>query len=267
MTTEIILIIIGVIFLIGSCLVQEKLTEKDVEQISKLSEEEIKIILEKKINSVKGMIDESINLAIEDSKELTQREMERVSNEKIMAISEYSDTILEAMNKTHNEIMFLYSMLNDKQKDITELVNTIQSLSKKLTTDSVEKKSQQPVVKTNSVASKKSENWVQPNPTIEMTRPQMTAPKYSAAFSESERMLDDAMRKMTEPKVEKEAVAEEHFDMQSEKEPMVGNQNVRILQLHRAGKSDVAIAKELNCGLGEVRLVLGLYKGDNNSEN
>ena len=32
-------------------------------------------------------------------------------------------------------------------------------------------------------------------------------------------------------------------------------------------KSDVAIAKELNCGLWEVRLVLGLYKGDNNSEN
>ena len=55
--------------------------------------------------------------------------------------------------------------------------------------------------------------------------------------------------------------------LQQSVEPAMGNQNVRILQLHRAGKSDVAIAKELNCGLGEVRLVLGLYKGDNNSEN
>jgi hypothetical protein len=31
------------------------------------------------------------------------------TNEKIMAISEYSDTVMENMNKTHNEIMFLYN--------------------------------------------------------------------------------------------------------------------------------------------------------------
>ena len=45
-----------------------------------------------------------------------------------------------------------------------------------------------------------------------------------------------------------------------------GNKNEDILRLHKEGKSDVEIAKELNCGLGEVKLVLGLYKGDNNSE-
>ena len=50
MAIEIILIVVGVIFLIGSCLVQEKLSEKDVDQIAKLGDEEIKIILEKKIN-------------------------------------------------------------------------------------------------------------------------------------------------------------------------------------------------------------------------
>ena len=34
----------------------------------------------------------------------------------------------------------------------------------------------------------------------------------------------------------------------------------KILALHKQGKSDVEIAKDLECGLGEVRLVLGLYK-------
>ena len=36
-----------------------------------------------------------------------------------------------------------------------------------------------------------------------------------------------------------------------------------IMELHLEGKSDVEIAKLLGCGLGEVRLVIGLHKGEN----
>ena len=45
--TEIILIIIGVIFMIGSFFVTEKLSQKEITQISELSSEEMKRILEK----------------------------------------------------------------------------------------------------------------------------------------------------------------------------------------------------------------------------
>ena len=38
------------------------------------------------------------------------------------------------------------------------------------------------------------------------------------------------------------------------------NKNEQILALHKEGKSEVEIAKALDCGLGEVKLVLGLYK-------
>ena len=75
MAIEIILIVVGVIFLIGSCLVQEKLSEKDVDQIAKLGDEEIKIILEKKIKSTKEQIDDVINAAIENIHAETKREM------------------------------------------------------------------------------------------------------------------------------------------------------------------------------------------------
>ena len=39
------------------------------------------------------------------------------------------------------------------------------------------------------------------------------------------------------------------------------NSNERILELHKAGKSNMAIAKELGVGIGEVKLVIDLYKG------
>ena len=38
------------------------------------------------------------------------------------------------------------------------------------------------------------------------------------------------------------------------------NKNEKILSLHKEGKSNVEIAKILDCGLGEVKLVLGLFK-------
>ena len=38
------------------------------------------------------------------------------------------------------------------------------------------------------------------------------------------------------------------------------NSNERILALHKAGKSNMAIAKELGLGIGEVKLVIDLFK-------
>ena len=50
-TVEIILIVIGIILMIGSFFVTEKLSQKEVEQISKLSSNEMKYILEKNMKS------------------------------------------------------------------------------------------------------------------------------------------------------------------------------------------------------------------------
>ena len=255
MAVEIILIVIGVIFLIGSCLIQEKLSERDVDQIAKLGDEEIKIILEKKISGAKNQIDEAISMAVATVNEEVQREMERESNEKIMAISEYSDTVLEAMNKTHNEIMFLYSMLNDKQTDITELVTTIQNLSKKMKSEPVASTRPTPSIASSMVSSERGSN--ERVMQAEKVRKETKLPTAGNPVIPPEPIHMNLLEPM-QPKRDDEFRAVE---------PLTGNQNVRILQLHRAGKSDVAIAKELNCGLGEVRLVLGLYKGDNSGEN
>ena len=40
------------------------------------------------------------------------------------------------------------------------------------------------------------------------------------------------------------------------------SKNEQILLLYKEGKDEVEIAKTLDCGLGEVRLVLGLYNNE-----
>ena len=40
-----------------------------------------------------------------------------------------------------------------------------------------------------------------------------------------------------------------------------GNSNEKILEMHRAGKSNMAIAKELGLGIGEVKIVIDLFEG------
>lgn len=47
-----------------------------------------------------------------------------------------------------------------------------------------------------------------------------------------------------------------------EENPDTRNSNEKILELHKAGKSDMTIAKELGLGVGEVRLVIDLYEGN-----
>ena len=39
------------------------------------------------------------------------------------------------------------------------------------------------------------------------------------------------------------------------------NSNDRILEMHKAGKSNMSIARELGLGIGEVKLVIDLFKG------
>ena len=51
-TLEITLIIIGVVFLIGSFMVNDKLSHKDLDKIADMSAEELKIITEKEYKKI-----------------------------------------------------------------------------------------------------------------------------------------------------------------------------------------------------------------------
>ncbi|MEE1100351.1 MAG: DUF6115 domain-containing protein [Agathobacter sp.] len=217
---EITLIIIGIIFLIGSFMVKDKLSAKDINYISQLSEKELGIIVSNQLKKAENQIVTTVNETIDETSEITKRELEKETNEKIMAISQYSDTVLESMNKSHNEIMFLYSMLNDKHKDLTDLAVQLQEFSSNM---------------------KKTENEI--------------LGKLAEAASEIENNVENSIE-INESEVLKASVSANI--MQDENQ----NHNMQILSLHAQGASDVEIAKQLGLGLGEVKLVLGLYKGE-----
>lgn len=218
LAVEIVLILIGVAFLVGSHFIEEKFSEKDLQEISKMSEAQLSVIVDKQLKSARVQVEDAVEEIIDESLAVTKRGLEKETNQKIMAVSEYSDTVLETMNKTHNEIMFLYSMLNDKQTEMTEVVGALQKYSKDA----------KPKVEPQIVVEKPVEEVVMPILTEEPVK----------------RVLDE--------------------ELVGTQESMFFNKNEQIIMLHKEGKSEVEIAKELDCGLGEIRLVLGLFTEEGN---
>ena len=125
---EIILVLVGLILMVGSFMVTEKLSGRELNRIAQLSETEIRTILEKQLAAADSRIDDQIEDAIAGSVDKVERSLDKATNEKMMAINEFSDTILESMNKTHNEIMFLYSMLNDKHTQLTDFASKLEQI-------------------------------------------------------------------------------------------------------------------------------------------
>jgi hypothetical protein len=127
---EIILIIIGLIIFGGSFFISEKITASSEQLKAAIDLNEVKKLIQLQINNMSDEIDAAINEAVENSTGGVQRSMEKLSNEKIMAINEYSDTVMDAINKNHNEVMFLYGMLNDKNKEIKDTAELITKANK-----------------------------------------------------------------------------------------------------------------------------------------
>lgn len=129
---EVTLIIVGIVFVLASFFIQEKLSQKDIDQIVRLSERELKIIVEKQLRGAQELVDETIEQHIGEAVQMAKRAMEKEMNGKVMAIDEYSNTVMDSMNKTHNEILFLYSMLNDKHTELTGLARQLGQFSEQV---------------------------------------------------------------------------------------------------------------------------------------
>lgn len=249
-TIEIILLLVGCVFMIGSFFISEKLSSSELNKIAELSEDELKKIIEREVNNAGTQMDDVIEQKIEEAGEQAERVMEKESNEQIMQIHEYSETVMESMKKTHDEIMFLYSMLNDKHTEMTSMTGDLQRLAADIRNlqenmsakagTSIRKPvaesrvAQQPVMKQNAVVQPMTETIdVQPEPEVQVNR-----------FQEIQE---------PEQKTEKTETADAQV-----------MSNDMILKLYEQGLSKVEIAKQLGRGLGEVNLVIELYKGDEN---
>ena len=184
---EVILLIVGIVIFIGSFLLPAG--RSDAGRIdTDAAKQEIHGLIEEEMKTVRAQVQDKVEETSEDVVEKAERSLERLTNEKIMAVNEYSDTVLQEIHKNHEEAMFLYDMLNNKHANIKDTVSKV----------------------------------------------------------------DKAVKA-------EEAVSPE-IGFMGETAEEGQNNNEKILEMHRQGKSTVAIARELGLGVGEVKLVIDLYK-------
>ena len=233
-----ILLLIGVVFMIGSFFVTEKLSPSELNQIAELSEEDLKRIIDRGLKNAETRIEDAIDEQVDQSSEKVDRSLEKVTNDKIMAISEYSDTVIESMNKTHNEIMFLYSMLNDKHTELTGMAADLQRLAADVR--SLEEKAP-------------------------LTAPQAASERAAAVSAASAVTPVSVETADTTERETAAAPAEQKEEMPETEETKQEGLHAEILKLKKLGMTEVQIAKKLGIGIGEVRLVNGLYRGESDS--
>lgn len=238
---EIVLLIAGIIIFTGSFFLPlggEKNTGID----KKAAKEEIHGLVEEEMNTVRSKMQDKMEETSEDAIEKAERSLERLTNEKIMAVNEYSDTVLQEIHKNHEEVMFLYDMLNSKHANIKDTVSKMDKAVKASENKTAENKA----AENKTVENKTAENKAAAD---------KTAVDKTAGTMAEEKTADTSR---TESLIQPENSPEIGFVGETVQEGQ--NNNEKILEMHRQGKSTVAIAKELGLGVGEVKLVIDLYK-------
>ena len=236
MIVEIIILIIGILCIIAGFAIPDnshKVSDKDIEKDSEKIKEYIDVQLEKR----KFEFEESLDSKVQDALDKAERSMERVSNEKIMAVTEFGDTVLSDININHEEAVFLYNMLNEKHDELIKSQNEIESASKEARTiiDSFE------TVKNDSV----KENIE------DLSLSQILKEDFP------DEKIDDAPINLKETKKTSRKAVKRNPESVTVTN-LGGNHNDEIIRLYKEGKSNVAIAKELGLGVGEVKLVIDL---------
>jgi hypothetical protein len=249
-TAEIVLLIIGGIILVLS-FVLPVWKGKTEEKGSQIDKGQIKELVEKEVEEAKKRIGDIVDETVTYSMEKTERSMERLANEKIMAVNEYSDLVLENINKNHNEVIFLYDMLNDKHDNLVNTVSEAGKVAKEIkqVVEQPEEQKDEAEKKVVPVAVKTPEEVA----FVPIAPEKVTVKKggrRKAADTVKTKVVGGEAEVKSEPAKPQPIIAEEKSK----------NSNEKILGLHKEGKSQTAIAKELGLGVGEVKLVIDLFE-------
>ena len=235
---EVALLLIGVVFILGSFFVMEKLSPTELSRVAELSEEELRIIMDRELETAGAKISDMADQAVDLSMNQIQRKMEKDTNEKIMATSEYSDTVMEKLQKINNEVTFLYSMLGDKHTEIKECMTQLNDLV-------LECQTAQEQART--ALHQYQELQIQPIADIHSAELDQTA-------DESEQ-VNPAEASDIQNDTEMGKSLDEDSSIQIRTE---------ILDRYHSGEDLRDVARDLGLGYGEVKLIVELYKGEEN---
>lgn len=208
------------------------------------------------------MIRERVNFILSDRQnelvDLTEEQLNRICNEKIMAIDEFSKPLLEKIENNHQEVIFMYNMLNEKEKDI-----------KKIMTEPVKApepaKAPEPVKAPELVKAPEPVKTSEPVHATEPVRSpepvkrseHVSAAEVKRSPQASEENVQDIG--MGGGKTQSQSKPKAAASTEQPQSKMSGSVNLQIQKMYKAGKSILEISKELNIGQGEVKLVIALY--------
>ncbi len=161
----------------------------------------------------------------------TAEELSRRSNEKIMEFDEFSRQLLEKINQNHEEVVFMYNMLSEKEKEWKE--------------EAARPGKKAPLPEKRAEAASEEEDVRLPE------EAEQTEEKETGNQAETLSALAAPVKKQ---KTENRSAGPAA--------PAAGGINDRMIKLYREGKSVLEISKELNVGQGEVRLTIALYGGN-----
>lgn len=250
---EVVLLLAGAVLAVFSFVLPVN-KEEVAGETKVLAKEEIKSMVDSEMEGIRQHMDDVVDEAIEYAVEKTERSLERLTNEKIMAVNEYSDTVLEEIHKNHEEAMFLYDMLNTKHDNLKE---TVAEAGKAIQ------------------EAKETMDKMVPMQESLATVPQIRIPEFERldlnevqeapkqdnlqeADSKNVAVKNGALSQKMESETGLDAVKDWNF-ITVDKDTETNN-NEQILNLYKQGKSTIAIARELGLGVGEVKLVIDLYK-------
>ena len=121
LAVEIVLIIVGTICICASFFVARKKgtaggddPESQVHTADLWTEKDEEVIIKH--------IDEILENRGMELVETTEDQMNRICNEKIMAIDEFSKPLMDKIHVNHEEVVFMYNMLGEKQKELQKLM-------------------------------------------------------------------------------------------------------------------------------------------------
>ncbi len=176
----------------------------------------------------------------------TENQMNRLCNDKIMALDEFSQQILSKMESNHQEVVFMYNMLNEKEQEIAKIVST--SISSDLETDSQSQEFGEEIEfkEENNSGNRKSKRNSSPSVKRGKGKRQQENTKLSKEESEE--------NKKTEEDFVSSGAYQENINLSKEMQE-------QIQKMYKEGKSVLEISRELKVGQGEVKLLIALYGG------
>lgn len=274
------LLIVGVSYFISESFLEKKTQEEEVVvQPELINEDFVKRLLEENQEKFKESAQSVVNDTVEEELIRVDDALSHISNEKIMAVSEFSDQLLEKIEQNHKEVVFLYDMLNAKENEMKEFVQEIDK-SKVFLEELANKELEKQKMLQHKRIQKELEKQLKRQEELERERIDLEQAgiirkelleadsfeeeektmKVETQMSPLERMgLSERENSVSEPIITKDTTSKEEIALNAG--VLEGNQNQVILDLYNEGKSIMEIAKLLGKGQGEVKLVIDLFQG------